>query len=148
MTFWNDIRLGARLLVKDKWFTLAAVAALALGIAANNTVFTIVNGVLLRDLPFDDPDRIVAVGVRDGRGGTLSINDLSYPDARDWQTAATRTFEGISRVIPAAITRVEGTDPWIFGTAATQLVAVALVACLIPGRRAMRLNPVVALRSE
>ena len=54
----------------------------------------------------------------------------------------------VSRVIPVAITRVEGTDPWILGTAVTLLIAVALVACLIPGRRAMRLDPVAALRSE
>ena len=54
----------------------------------------------------------------------------------------------VSRVIPVAITRVDGTDPLTLGVAVTLLVAVALVACLIPGRRAMRLNPVEALRSE
>ena len=94
-TLINDLRLAGRLLLKDKWFTLAAVAALALGIAANNTVFTIVNGVLLRDLPFDDPDRIVAVGVRNGPGASVPLSDVSYPDARDWQAGATRAFEGI-----------------------------------------------------
>ena len=94
MTFWNDVRLAARLLLKDKWFTLAAVTALALGIAANNTAFTIVNGVLLRDLPFNDPDRIRAVGVKAGPGALFSVSDVSYPDARDWQAAA-QTFEGI-----------------------------------------------------
>jgi putative ABC transport system permease protein len=92
---WADLRLAARLLVKEKWFTCAAVAALALGIAANNTVFTIVNGVLLRDLPFDDPDRIVAVGVRNGPGASFPLSDVSYADARDWQAGATRAFEGI-----------------------------------------------------
>ena len=92
---WADLRLAARLLVKEKWFTCAAVAALALGIAANNTVFTIVNGVLLRDLPFDDPDRIVAVGVRNGPGASFPLSDVSYTDARDWQAGATRAFEGI-----------------------------------------------------
>ena len=54
----------------------------------------------------------------------------------------------VSRVIPVAITRVEGTDPWILGTAVALLVAVAFVACLVPSRRAMRLDPVAALRSE
>jgi putative ABC transport system permease protein len=54
----------------------------------------------------------------------------------------------VSRAVPVAITRVEGTDPVILGAAVTLLVATALVACLIPGRRAMRLNPVDALRSE
>jgi putative ABC transport system permease protein len=54
----------------------------------------------------------------------------------------------VSRAVPVAITRVEGTDPITLGTAIALLVGVALVACLIPGRRAMRLNPVEALRAE
>ena len=94
-SLFGDIRLAARLLLKDKWFTLAAVAALALGIAANNTVFTLVNGVLLRDLPFDEPDRIVAVGIRNGPGAGNPLSEVSYADARDWQRMATRAFDGI-----------------------------------------------------
>jgi ABC-type antimicrobial peptide transport system permease subunit len=54
----------------------------------------------------------------------------------------------VSRAVPVAITRVEGTDPITLGSAISLLVGVALAACLIPGRRAMRLNPVEALRSE
>jgi putative ABC transport system permease protein len=106
VTFWNDVRLAARLLLKDKWFTLAAVTALALGIAANNTVFTIVNGVLLRDLPFENPDRIVAVGVKTRPGAQLPVSDLSYADAREWQTA-TRAFEGIGIFSEESMTIVD-----------------------------------------
>jgi predicted permease len=95
LTFWNDVRLAARLLLKDKWFTLAAVAALALGIAATNSVFTIVNGVLLRDLPFEDPDRVVSVGVRNPANALSPLSSVSYADVRDWQAAA-RTFDGIA----------------------------------------------------
>lgn len=51
MNLWQDLRFAARLLVKGRWFTLAAIVALALGIGANVTVFTIVNAVLLSDLP-------------------------------------------------------------------------------------------------
>ena len=54
----------------------------------------------------------------------------------------------VSRAVPVAITRVEGTDPVTLGAAIALLVTVALFACLVPGRRAMRLNPVEALRSE
>ena len=79
----NDLRLAARLLVKDRVFTAAAVLVLGLGIAATNTAFTLVNGVLLRDMPFDDPDRIVELG------------DASYPELRDWHAAA-NTFDGIA----------------------------------------------------
>jgi putative ABC transport system permease protein len=95
VTFWNDVRLAARLLLKDKWFTLVAVAALALGIAATNTVFTLVNGVLLRDLPFEDPDRIVSVGVRNPSNALNPLSSVSYADVRDWHAAA-RTFDGIA----------------------------------------------------
>jgi macrolide transport system ATP-binding/permease protein len=52
----QDVRFAARLMVKDRRFTLAAVAALALGIAANNTVFTFINAALIRDLPFEKPN--------------------------------------------------------------------------------------------
>jgi putative ABC transport system permease protein len=94
MTFWSDVRLAARLVVKDKAFTLAAVVVLALGIAANNTVFTLVNGVLLRDLPFHEPDRVVELGVRDLTNARNPLGGLSYLDLRDWQRSA-RTFDAI-----------------------------------------------------
>jgi hypothetical protein len=51
----HDTRFAIRRLIKDRWFTLAAIAALALGIGANSAVFTLVNAVLLRGLPFDHP---------------------------------------------------------------------------------------------
>jgi putative ABC transport system permease protein len=89
----RDLRFGARMLTKDRWITLAAVVALAMGIAANNTVFTIINAVLLRDLPFDDSERIVAIGTRVGNVRTLNAG-VSYADFLDWR-AATKTFEGL-----------------------------------------------------
>jgi predicted permease len=89
----RDLRFGVRMLTKDRWVTLAAVGALAIGIAANNTVFTIVNAILLRDLPFDKPDRIVAIGTRAGNVRTLTAG-VSYADFQDWR-AAVQTFEGL-----------------------------------------------------
>jgi hypothetical protein len=56
-----------RLLVKDRWFTSVAVIALALGIGVNATVFTFVNAVLIRGLPINDPDRVIAAGTCDAR---------------------------------------------------------------------------------
>src|SRR5205809_2859292 len=90
----QDLRYAARRLVRDRRFTLAAVAALALGIGATSAVFTLVNAVLLRALPFNEPDRIMMISTRDAQGRGFGV---SQPDFEDWNRA-TRTFSGISLV--------------------------------------------------
>ena len=94
MSLIRDLRYAGRLFVKDRWFTLMAVAVLALGIGANNTVFTIVNAVILRSLPVPQPDQIVFVGTRDVQGRNLGV---SLRDFEDWEEAA-RTLSGVSFV--------------------------------------------------
>ena len=94
MNLMQDLRFAVRLLIKDKWFTAVAVIALALGIGVNATVFTFVNAVLIRGLPFNDPDRILVVGTRDARGRDRGA---SYQDFEDWR-AATRDVLGARRV--------------------------------------------------
>ena len=70
MELFRDLRFASRLLVKDRWFTLMAIVVLALGLAANNTVFTIVNAILLRNLPLPHPSQIMWVGTRTHRDAT------------------------------------------------------------------------------
>ncbi|HKF67669.1 MAG TPA: ABC transporter permease [Vicinamibacterales bacterium] len=94
MDLFRDVRFAARLLFKDRWFTLMAVVVLALGIGANNAVFTIVNAVLLRNLPLPRPEQIVFVGTRDNQGRDLGV---SLRDFEDWQLSA-RTLSSLSFV--------------------------------------------------
>ena len=83
MTLWHDIRFALRLLLKDRWFTAAAVLALALGIGANATVFTLVNAVLIRGLPFKDADRLMQVWTENVKGQRLG--GASWEDFEDWR---------------------------------------------------------------
>jgi putative ABC transport system permease protein len=92
MSLLQDLRFAVRLLVKDRWFTAVAIVALALGIGVNSTVFTFVNAVLIRGLPFDNPDRIMSLGARDARGRNRG---LSYLEFQDWRREI-KTFSGIA----------------------------------------------------
>src|SRR5258705_6145936 len=85
MTLLQDIRFAVRLLSKDRGFTAAAVLALALGIGLNATVFTVVDAILVRSLPFDDSDRVMYVGERDVVNG--HVFGISWPDFQDWRRA-------------------------------------------------------------
>jgi len=99
MTVLQDVRFALRLLIKDKWFTLVAVIALALGLGANSAVFTFVNAVLIRGVPFDEPDRIMSIGARDARGRLIGVSLLDFEDIR----AGSRAFSGLSVFIPTTM---------------------------------------------
>jgi putative ABC transport system permease protein len=102
----QDLRFAARRLVKDRWFTLAAIVALALGIGANSAVFTLVNAVLLRGLPVDNADRIMWVMSADQRGRTMGV---SFQDFEDWRVAS-KTFTGMTLVQNGTMI-ISGDDP-------------------------------------
>ena len=89
----QDLQFAARMLVKDKWFTLVAVLALGLGIGLNATVFTFVNAVLIRGLPFHHPEQIFYIS-----GRTLSNDNQSAISWLDFEElrGRTRTFTGLA----------------------------------------------------
>ena len=89
--FLHDIRFGARLLLKSRGFTLVAVAALALGIGANTAMFSVLNTVILRPLPFPEPERLVVLQEVWKDHGSWAV---SPPDFLDWRQQS-RSFDGI-----------------------------------------------------
>jgi putative ABC transport system permease protein len=95
-TFWQDVRYGVKMLVKSPGFTIVAVIALALGIGANSAIFSVVNTVLLRPLPYKEPDRLVMVWE--------DATKLGYPrdtpavaNYLDWRNQ-NQVFEGMAAI--------------------------------------------------
>lgn len=89
---WQDLRFAVRTLRKSSGFTIATILTLAIGISANSAIFSIVNGVLLKPLPFEHSNQLVEVFSRDAQGHRQLV---SQPDLDDWRTM-TRSFSGLA----------------------------------------------------
>jgi putative ABC transport system permease protein len=94
---WQDVRYGLRTFRKRPGFTLVAVVTLALGIGANAAIFSVVNGVLLKSLPFPDPERLVALSETAESGRVTAV---AFPDYLDWR-AGQSVFEEMAARLPA-----------------------------------------------
>src|SRR5215217_9772292 len=106
----KDIRYGFRSLLKRPGFTVIALIALALGIGANTAIFSLVNAIVLRPLPFPEPDRLVWVwgNIRSG-GNTASVSPPDYLDYREQN----KTLENLAAAfgIPAPVNMTGNGDP-------------------------------------
>ncbi|MFY9804521.1 MAG: ABC transporter permease [Candidatus Acidiferrales bacterium] len=91
-TLIQDLKYAVRMLMKSPSFTAIAVLTLALGIGANTALFSVVNGVLLRPLPYRQPDRLVVLSEKTA---SFDSSSISYPNFLDWQRSNT-TFSSLA----------------------------------------------------
>jgi putative ABC transport system permease protein len=91
-TLLSDVRYGLRMLTKNPGFSAVAILTLALGIGANTAIFSVVDAVLLRPLPYKDPAQLVVMREKTHRVGDVSV---SYPDFLDWRQQG-RSFAGMA----------------------------------------------------
>ena len=95
----RDLRFAFHLMIKDRWYSAVAIVALALGIGVNATVFTLVNAVLIKGLPYKDSGSLYMLSSQrqqGNRGGSVSAADLD-----DWR-AQTKTFVGLAAFSPTS----------------------------------------------
>src|SRR5215216_2723441 len=108
-TLLQDIRYGARTLAKNRAFTAIAIIALALGIGANTAIFSVVNAVMIRPLPFKDPDRLTIVWEHN-RQRARPQNVVSPANFLDWRDQ-NNVFEDMALFVDARFNLTDVDDP-------------------------------------
>ncbi len=108
-TLLQDLRYGWRMLVKKRTFTIVAVLTLALGVGANTAIFSIVNAVLLRSLPYRDPERLVRVYFNEPGLGLRDVR-FSKPEMDDLQTRAD-ALENVTPIFEGSENLTGGSQP-------------------------------------
>ena len=106
---WKDIRFGLRTLLRNPATSAVALLALALGIGANTAIFSVVNGLLLDPLPYEDPEDLVMVWESNPQAGFPRFS-VSPPNLADWQKE-NQVFEGLSPLNQARPNMTGGDEP-------------------------------------
>ena len=106
---WSDIQNVLRNIAKKPLFYSVAILTFALGIGANAAIFTVVNGVLLRPLPYPHPERLMMVWTHNPRQG-FDKDVGTYPNFEDWRRAS-QSFERMSAYHGASVTLTGNGDP-------------------------------------
>ena len=104
----KDVRYGARMLVKNPGFSIVAIIALALGIGANAAIFSVVNTVMLRSIPYPEPDRLMVL--RENKLPEFPEFSVSPGNFLDWQKQST-VFERLAAFNGASYNLVSDTEP-------------------------------------
>ena len=89
----QDLRYAIRTLLRSPGFTIIAIITLGLGIAVNTTVFSVINGILLRPLPVPHPEQITVLGLQ--QNGDSAFQSFSYPDYQDIARDTTGAFSDV-----------------------------------------------------
>src|SRR5262245_37153824 len=103
----NDLKFASRQLLKNPGFTAVAVLTLALGIGANTAIFSVVNGVLLKPLPYEDPGRLVQIFEEPSKGSRNAVSGGAF---KDWKEHGT-SLEEISVISGADMNLTGGERP-------------------------------------
>ena len=142
-TLWQDLRYGARMLLKNPGITFVVILALALGIGANTAIFSVVNAVLLRPLPYDEADRLVFLSES---SKTMDEISVSYPNFTDWRNQ-NHVFEKIGVYNRDSYNLIGGGEAEPARVAPVRDVRVALPveAGSNGARRGVHLHPLSAL---
>jgi putative ABC transport system permease protein len=108
-TFLQDLRYAARTLIKNPGFAALTIVCLALGIGVNSTIFSVVDTVAIRPLPFRDPDGLVSLHTTHQANG-IDRGGASFLDVQDWK-ARTRAFADIATVTGRSLTLSDTDEP-------------------------------------